>query len=204
MLRRFALASFAFLVAVATAAADEVIHSFDSVVRVARDGTLTVTESITVRAENREIRRGIYRDFPLNFRDQEGRLRQVSFNLLAVQRDGRPEPYHTVRNQQGIRIYAGSENMFLKPGRYSYTFRYQTGRQIRWFDGGAELYWNVTGNDWIFPIERASVRVILDTASAARTGAARSKRTENCASRRRGSSGARKAFPLSPRCRRAR
>jgi uncharacterized membrane protein YgcG len=162
MPHRFALAALLLIAATATAAADEVIRSFDTVVRVARDGTLTVTESIVVRAENRDIKRGIYRDFPLTFRDPEGRLRQVSFKLLAVHRDGRPEPHHTARNQQGIRIYAGSENVILRPGQYAYTFRYQTGRQIRWFDGGAELFWNVTGNDWIFPIERASVRVILE------------------------------------------
>lgn len=162
MLRRLALASLLLIAAAAPAAAAEVIHSFDALVSVARDGTLTVTESIAVRAEGRDIRRGIYRDFPLTFRDPEGRLRNVSFNLLAVQRDGRPEPYHTMRNRQGIRIYAGSENVILRPGRYSYTFRYETGRQIRWFDGGAELFWNVTGNEWNFPIERASVRVVLE------------------------------------------
>lgn len=162
MLRRFVLAALLLVAAVTSAAAAEVIHSFDAVVRVARDGTLTVTESIVVRAEGRDIRRGIYRDFPLTFRDPEERLRQVSFKLLGVQRDGKPEPHHTVRNAQGIRIYAGSEGVLLRPGQYSYTFRYQTGRQIRWFDGGAELFWNVTGNEWNFPIERASVRVILE------------------------------------------
>ena len=47
------------------ARAAEVIHSFDSHVVVARDGELTVTETIRVRAEGTEIRRVIYRDFPL-------------------------------------------------------------------------------------------------------------------------------------------
>ena len=46
------------------APAAEVIHSFDSTVRVAKDGDLTVTEAIRVQAEGREIRHGIYRDFP--------------------------------------------------------------------------------------------------------------------------------------------
>jgi hypothetical protein len=139
----------------------EVIHRFDSVVRVAPDGTLTVTETIRVRAEGAEIRRGIYRDFPLTFRDTTGRTREVSFRLLGVMRDGRPEPHFTRRQGSFIRIYAGQEDVLLRRGDYTYTFSYETGRQLRWFDGGAELYWNVTGNEWNFPIYQATVRVEL-------------------------------------------
>lgn len=141
--------------------AQEVIHRFDSIVRVAKDGTLHVTETIRVRAEGREIKRGIYRDFPLTFVDANGKRREVTFRLLGVQRDGKPEPHFTRRQRDGIRIYAGKEDVFLSRGDYTYTFIYETGRQLRWFDGGAELYWNVTGNEWNFPILRAAVRVEL-------------------------------------------
>ena len=71
----------ALVLATATHAA-EVIHRFDSVVEVAKDGTLTVTETIRVRAEGNEIKRGIYRDFPLRFRDANGRMRRVDFKVL--------------------------------------------------------------------------------------------------------------------------
>ena len=37
---------------------------------------------------------------------------------------------------------------------------YTTGRQIRYFDDHDELYWNVTGNFWQFPILKASAIVI--------------------------------------------
>ncbi|HKS95026.1 MAG TPA: DUF2207 domain-containing protein, partial [Terriglobia bacterium] len=74
-----------------SAFAAEVIHSFDSSVRVAKDGELTVTEAIRVQAEGREIRHGIYRDFPLTFKDADGKVREVDFKLLGVERDGRPE-----------------------------------------------------------------------------------------------------------------
>ena len=33
--------------------------------------------------------------------------------------------------------------------------------QIRYFDSHDELYWNVTGNYWLFPIEAASARIAL-------------------------------------------
>jgi hypothetical protein len=141
--------------------AQEVIHRFDSVVQVAADGTLQVTETIRVRAEGAEIKRGIYRDFPLTFQDADGRVREVTFKLRGVTRDGQPEPHFTRREGESVRIYAGKEDVFLRRGDYTYTFTYETGRQIRWFEGGAELFWNVTGNAWSFPILSARVRVEL-------------------------------------------
>ena len=75
--------------------AAEVIEQFDAVIDVAPNGNLTVTETIRVRAEGREIKRGIYRDFPLTFIDSQDRSRQVTFKLIDVTRDNRPEPHFT-------------------------------------------------------------------------------------------------------------
>ena len=52
--------------------------------QVAKDGELTVTETLRVQAEGSEMRHGIYRDFPLTFRDAGGTLREVTFSLLGV------------------------------------------------------------------------------------------------------------------------
>ena len=143
---------FPLLLSATRAPAAEVIHSFDSSVRVAKDGELFVTEAIRVQAEGREIRHGIYRDFPLTFKDPQGRVREVEFKLLAVERDGKPEPHSTTRQHGILRIYAGSKDTNVSRGEHTYVFRYRTGRQIRWFDGKPELNWNVTGNFWNFPI----------------------------------------------------
>ena len=56
----------------ASASAAEVINYFDSDVSVAKDDELTVVETIRVQAEGRAMRHGIYRDFPLTFRDAGG------------------------------------------------------------------------------------------------------------------------------------
>jgi uncharacterized membrane protein YgcG len=139
--------------------AAEVIHSFDSDVRVAKNGELTVAETVRVQAEGRDIRHGIYRDFPLTFKDAGGSLREVDFKLLGVERDGKPEAYSTTHEHGIIRIYAGNKDTIVPPGAHTYVFRYRTGRQVRWFDGKAELNWNVTGNFWRFPIMEASYRL---------------------------------------------
>ena len=42
----------------------EEILSFESHIHVHEDSSMSVTENITVHAENNKINRGIYRDFP--------------------------------------------------------------------------------------------------------------------------------------------
>ncbi|MGC4407980.1 DUF2207 domain-containing protein [Rhizobium rosettiformans] len=143
------------------AQAEEVIREYHADITVLPDATIEVTETITVNAEGNEIRRGIFRDFPLYARDARGFRQKVDFELISVERDGRPEPNHTESVSGGIRIYTGSADVFLQPGEYTYTITYRTGRQIRYFEDHDELYWNVTGNGWLFPIDRAGATVTL-------------------------------------------
>ena len=149
------------LLAGGTVRAEEYFDRYHSDITIAENGTLTVTETIRVHAEGDQIRRGIYRDFPLTFLDAEGREREVGFQILSVERDGRPEPYRTERISRGIRIYFGSADVLLDPGFHQYRLTYETSRQIRFFDTHDELFWNVTGTEWAFPIHRASATVTL-------------------------------------------
>lgn len=149
------------LLAGGAARAEEYFDRYNSDIVVARNGTLTVTETMRVHAEGNRIRRGIYRDFPLTFTDADGREKEVGFKILGVERDGRPEPYHTESIRRGIRIFFGSSDTQLAPGFHDYRLTYETSRQIRFFDTHDELFWNVTGTEWAFPIHRASATVTL-------------------------------------------
>ncbi len=139
----------------------EAILDYHSDIQVQRDGSMIVTETIQVQAEGNRIKRGIYRDFPTTYKDRFNNRYRVAFDLLSVQRDGHSEPYHTESLSNGIRVYVGASNVFLKNGIYSYSLRYRTNRQLGFFDDHDELYWNVTGNGWEFPIQQASARVTL-------------------------------------------
>lgn len=152
---------FAFLLgrAGASAAGGEMILSFDSDIRVHRDSSMTVRETIRVRSEGKEIRRGIYREFPTKYRDTYGNRYNVGFRVTEVLRDGKPEPHHIKPYSNGVRIYIGKKDVFLPPGEYTYTLTYRTDRQLGYFDDHDELYWNATGNGWAFPIERATATV---------------------------------------------
>ena len=163
-LSRLALAlaaAFFLLAGPLSAQADERVLRYLSDIEVGADGTLTVTETITVRAEWNQIKRGIYRDFPMTARAANGRLYRVGFNLLSVDLNGEPAPHFIRDNNRGIRIYVGEENRNVPQGIHTYTLKYETDRQIRFFDGHDELYWNVTGNEWAFPIDEVEARVRL-------------------------------------------
>ncbi len=161
LLQKLSLALLLAAVCGATAQADERILRYHSDITVNADGTMDVIETIRVRAEGARIRRGIYRDFPTDYRDRFGNKVRVGFELQQVRRDGRAEPHHTERRSNGIRIYAGSRDVFLRSGEYEYAFHYRVSRMLGFFDDHDELYWNVTGNGWDFIIDRASASVTL-------------------------------------------
>jgi uncharacterized membrane protein YgcG len=141
--------------------ADERILRFDSTIVVREDGSLRVTELITVRGEGDRIKRGIYRDFPTMYRGVYGFNAVVPFTVVEVLRDGRPEAYHVDDIERGRRVYIGNESVFLDPDIYTYSLTYTTDFQLGFFDEYTELYWNVTGNGWDFTIDSASAGVIL-------------------------------------------
>ncbi|MQB22406.1 DUF2207 domain-containing protein [Agrobacterium tumefaciens] len=143
------------------ASAEEYISSYHSIVDVAKDGTLTVTEAITARAEGDRIKRGIFRDFPLHALDKDGNRTKVGFKVLSVERDGASEDWHTENIDGGIRIFTGNADRILPTGEHIFQITYTTDRQIRYFDSYDELTWNVTGNGWQFPMREISATISL-------------------------------------------
>lgn len=141
--------------------AAEQIEDFAVELQVQADGSLLVTERISVRAEGEQIRRGIYRDLPIRYRLPLGLEQRAPIELLEVTRDGEPEQVKTEQRGAWLRYYLGSPEQLLAPGRYQYQLRYRAERQLLHRDGEDELYWNVTGNGWSFPIIQASVSVRL-------------------------------------------
>ncbi len=139
----------------------EKILDFHSRIEVREDGSMVVTETITVDARGNKIKRGIYRDFPTLYSGPFFTRVAVPFRVKQVARNGQPEPFHRERLQQGIRVYVGEEDRFLDRGKHTYQIEYETDRQLGYFEDHDELYWNVTGADWAFPIEQASASVIL-------------------------------------------
>ncbi|MCK4626847.1 MAG: DUF2207 domain-containing protein [Phycisphaerae bacterium] len=136
---------------------ERVLH-FHAEIAVHDDFSLTVTESIRIVVLGRVIRRGIIRDLPPQYRKKDGTKVAVPFEVVALLKNGRPEPYHIVG---GGRVYMGQKDVFLKPGVYTYTLVYRTKRQPRNHNNRDELHWTVAGDDWSFDMEHVSARVKL-------------------------------------------
>lgn len=149
------------LAAVLASAQTEGIRSFDSRITVNPDGSMQVVETIVVESAGVDIVHGIYRDFPTRYADRAGNHYSVLFDVISVRRDGNAEPYHTEDLSNGVRVYFGNSSYDLPPGNHTYQFAYRTNRQIGFFRDHDELYWNVTGNAWKFPIDVATATVML-------------------------------------------
>lgn len=142
-------------------AEDERILDFNSEIVINQDASMMVTETIKVISTGDQIKHGIYRDFPTQYRDEYGNRVVVEFEVTNVLRDGQPEPFHINDQSNGKRVYIGQEDTLLNPGEHIYAITYRTNRQLGFFADHDELFWNVTGNGWVFPIDRASATVTL-------------------------------------------
>jgi uncharacterized membrane protein YgcG len=141
--------------------ADERILRYFSDVQVQPDSSLDVTETIDLRAEHNQINHGIYRDFPIRYRGPHGAQMRVGFTFEGATLDGKPVPASTETIANGVRIKVGDPDSYVDIGEHIYVLRYRTTRQVGRFAGYDELYWNATGNGWIFPIDVAETRIRL-------------------------------------------
>ena len=139
---------------------EHILH-YDSRIDVQTNGVLTVTETIEVDAEGRNIKHGIYRDFPQLYHGPLGLRIKTGFTVLRVTRDDQPEDYHLAGRANGVRVYIGSPGALVTPGVHRYQWVYATDRQLGFFADHDELYWNVTGNGWTFSIDAVTATVIL-------------------------------------------
>ena len=158
------LLALSILLTLAAAARAEVIRSFDADLKLDGDGTLHVTERIGMDFENAR-RHGIFRIVPVQYE----RYRQRYTVDMAVESvtdgQGNGRTYSVQRQGPDIQIKIGDADR-LVTGRADYVLTYRLRRVVNVFseetaDGKPEpeLYWNVTGNEWPYPILQATARL---------------------------------------------
>jgi uncharacterized membrane protein YgcG len=141
------------------------INDFASQIALDTEGTLHVTETLTVLFDT--AYHGIEREIPVSYRRPTGEKLSVSFRLKSVEADNAPAQYTTRHSGGNVIIRIGDPDRYIT-GTHTYVISYSVGRAILFHDEYIQLYWNVTGNDWRIPIEHASAVVTLpDTVPAA-------------------------------------
>lgn len=135
---------------------------WDDRIQVNEDGSILVTESLTVRFTG--AWKGIYRSVPLQYHTDQGFDYRLNVRVDSVT-DG---DYNALRYEQShpqghlkLKIYV--------PGASDATrtiiVKYRVANGLRFFKDHDELYWNVTGNEHTDTIEHAEANVVLPAAT---------------------------------------
>lgn len=134
------------------AKAKEQIYSFHSDINVNPDGSLAITETISLRHEGRRIKRGIYRDL--------SQKKGERYKILYVLRNNAPEPWFTETKDGYFRLNTGNDAPLPAPADSTYEISYLMYDALRPIKGENlnELYLNITGA-WDFTIKEAAASV---------------------------------------------
>lgn len=145
---------------------EEKILNFHVDIIINTDRTINVTENIKVYATSNEIVRGIVRTIPQTRTDKNGKTFRYNINLESVKHNGQTSKY----NEDGsddFTLKIGDKDVLIPSGIHDYEIKYSIKGQIGFFDTYDELYWNATGTEWAFPIDKASVTVTLPANTSA-------------------------------------
>lgn len=150
------------------------IKSFRSDMKLEKNGTLHVEETIGVIFS--EIKHGIYRDIPRFYENGRGLTRTVLITNISVSdQSGRPLRTLVTHEGDSVHIRIGDSDRFEPVGTpVTYVIRYDVFGQMNWFDSRsqwdpyAELYWNVTGNNWQASMDKVEFSITFPEIESAR------------------------------------
>lgn len=144
------------------------ITNFRSDIQIAKDTSVTVTETIEVDFNNLQ-KHGIYRTIPVKYRTQLGNNLNIRFQLLSItDLEGRVMQVKTTREGDNLKLLIGHPDRTIT-GPQTYSISYQVHQVVTKPTDKAELYWNLTGHSWPVPISQASATItappgsLLDT-----------------------------------------
>lgn len=157
------------------------VRNFDALLTVHSDGSLDVTEQITIGFTGQW--NGINRDLSLQHNTAQGRATKLDVTIgYVTDETGQRLRVEEEREDNGrtrrLHIYIPGANNADR----QIIIRYRVANAIRFFFANSsvgaldELYWNVTGNNWSMYIDSAHARVVLPesvtpTRTAVYTGA---------------------------------
>src|SRR6058998_2455400 len=134
------------------------IERFDARIRVNRDASIDVTESVTARFVGSW--NGLYRTIPVKYRNAQGLNWTLGVSLQSARDDG-GRNLRTETSRQGANL---TYKVWI-PGAVNATrtlvLRYHATNGLRFFDEHDELYWNLTGDEWEVPIGAVTAEIEL-------------------------------------------
>ncbi len=147
------------------------IARFDARCTVAEDGTVLVEEEIHPRFQG--TYNGILRDIPVEYPGPDGTNYRLLVKVQSVT-DENGAPIKFEQSSRNQRVAGGAVHQFLVLKIYAagtdtertVRISYRVQNSIRYFKDFDEFYWNVTGLDWLVPMDAATATVALPATAA--------------------------------------
>jgi uncharacterized membrane protein YgcG len=134
------------------------IQQFAADIEVGTDGAILVTETIQPRFTGSW--NGLYRTIPVEYRTPQGFSYELRLDVESVTDErGTALKYESRRERhyRKLKIWIPGAQDAVK----TVIVRYRVRNGLKFFEEHDELYWNVTGDEWDVPIERARAVVRL-------------------------------------------
>lgn len=139
-----------------SARAAESITQFNSAITINQDTSITVEETIEYKTD--ESKRGIIRYVPYRYQIN-GLNYSTDIELLSVtDADGQAYQVQATTEAGNLNWRIGDPDVYFT-GTKTYVIRYSIEDVLQRFDGYDELYLDITGEGWQFPIESTSALV---------------------------------------------
>ena len=134
------------------------IRDFSSSMTVRRNGSILVREQITVHFDGEW--NGIYRTIPLEYQTEQRMNYTLRIDVRGARDDAGTPLRHELDREGGnlkIKIWVPNARDAVR----TVALEYEVRNGLRFFEHHDELYWNVTGSEWAYPIRAASAEVYL-------------------------------------------
>lgn len=141
----------------------EEIIQFDSKITINQDTSLSITEYIDYFTP--EEKHGIYRYIPEKYR-RNGLITSNPISEIKVaDADGKAMSFQLIRENGNVTMKIGDPNVTFS-GRRTFVISYKVANAILRQKDFDELYWDITGEGWSFPIRAARALISSPYAKA--------------------------------------
>lgn len=145
---------------------EETITRFDSVIKINQDTSISVTESIEYFTPVEK--HGIYRYVPEKYRREGLIVANPISEVTVADAEGNSMPFSTTREKGNLTLKIGDPEITFS-GKRTYIISYEVDHAILRQKDFDELYWDITGEGWHFPVLSSSVVINSPFASTGDT-----------------------------------
>lgn len=146
----------AWILAPSTTQAEEYIKAFDAAITINQDSSVSIEESIVYFTD--EPKHGIFRYIPYLVRSEmDLKMTRIS-DISVIDEFNNPIPFTQSTSNEFREFKIGDPNTTFE-GDKTYVIRYRVSQAIERFTEHDELYWDITGEGWEFPIQASRARI---------------------------------------------